>query len=80
MELSEGWVAPLIIGMLIAALLIALLQGAFQVEDNTLAVTVKLLVVILLAAGGGEAALHGAAALLHDWIAHIPQMIDRSWS
>lgn len=80
MESSATWVTPMIAGVLIVGVVIAILQGGLQLEDNTLAMTAKLIVFVLLAAGSGVAAIHGAAHLARDWISHIPQMIDHRWS
>ncbi|MEE3501324.1 flagellar biosynthetic protein FliQ [Acidiphilium acidophilum] len=73
-------VTPLITGIIAIGLLIALIQGAFQIEDGALAMAAKLGVVFLLASSGGVAIYLTMQHLAGDWIAHIPEMIDRPWS
>lgn len=73
-------ITPLIAGILLVGVVVAVIQGAFQVEDNTLALGAKLAVVLLMASGGVLIIFLRMAHLTHDWISHIPMMISRSWS
>ena len=79
LALAAG-VTPLILGILLVGLVLAILQGALQIEDGALAMTAKLLVVLLLAAGGVGAMFYIMVGLAHDWIARAPHLINRHWS
>lgn len=71
---------PLIGGILVAGLAIAMFQGAFQIEDGSMQLGAKLVVAFLLLASSGSVIYFAILHLAHSWIAHAPAMINRSWS
>lgn len=71
-------VSPLIFGILIVGLLLAVVQGAFQVEEGALALAAKLLVVLLLGAGAVEAAFHSIEHLAQAWLIAAPSLVNRA--
>jgi flagellar biosynthesis protein FliQ len=73
-------VTPFIFGLLLVGLLVALVQGALQVEDGTLMMAARLAAALLTAVGAMTVIFRALAGLAHDWIANIPGMIDRVWS
>ena len=73
-------VSPVIFGILLVGLLIAVVQGAFQVEEGALAMVAKLIVVLVLSAGAVELVFMSMEHLAQDWIMNAPRMIDRDWS
>jgi flagellar biosynthesis protein FliQ len=73
-------VSPVIFGILLVGLLIALVQGALQVEEGALAMVAKLVVVIALATGAVELTFHSLEHLARSWITDAPRLIDRNWS
>lgn len=73
-------VTPLIAGILLIGLLLALIQGAFQVEDAALALAVKLTIVLTLASSSGMMIFFVMRHLAHDWLSGMRSMIDRKWS
>jgi len=73
-------VSPSIFGLLGVGLLVAIVQGALQVEDGTLVMAARLATALFAAAGAMTAIFRALAGLAHGWISHIPQMINRVWS
>jgi flagellar biosynthesis protein FliQ len=73
-------VSPVIFGILLVGLLIAIVQGALQVEEGALAMVAKLVVAFALAGGALELVFSSLQHLAHDWITNAPHMIDRDWS
>lgn len=73
-------VTPFIFGLLLVGLLVALVQGALQVEDGTMMMAARLAAALLTAVGAMTLVFRALAGLAHDWIANIPAMIDRVWS
>lgn len=71
---------PLIAGIVLVGILIAVFQGAFQVEDGALAMGAKVAVVLLLGGAAGEMVFLSIAHLAHDWIASIPTLIRQDWN
>lgn len=71
---------PLIFGITLVGLLLAVLQGAFQFEDAALAMAAKLAVILLLAGTSGEMIFLIIEHLAKDWLLHIPAWINRDWS
>ncbi len=79
--LSLAWsLTPLISGITLVGLLLAVIQGAFQFEDAALAMTAKLAVILLLAGTSGEMIFLTIEHLSRDWLYHIPAWINRDWS
>ncbi len=73
-------VSPSIFGLLGIGLLVAVVQGALQVEDGTLVMAARLAAALFAATGAMTAIFRALAGLAHDWISHIPEMINRVWS
>jgi flagellar biosynthesis protein FliQ len=73
-------VTPLIAGILLVGLFLALIQGAFQVEDATLALAAKLVITLMLASTSGATIFLALAHLAHQWWSDIPAMVNRDWS
>lgn len=73
-------ITPLIGGIILIGILIALIQGAFQVEDGALAMGAKIVVVFAMASSGGVAIYLAIEHLAASWISHIPQLLALSWS
>jgi flagellar biosynthesis protein FliQ len=73
-------VTPLIVGILLIGLILALLQGAFQVEDATLALAAKLAITLMLASTSGVMIFLMLSHLAHQWMVNIPAIIARNWS
>jgi flagellar biosynthesis protein FliQ len=73
-------VTPVIVGILLIGLILALLQGAFQVEDATLALAAKLAITLMLASTSGVAIFLMLSHLAHQWMSNIPAIIARNWS
>ena len=73
-------VTPFIFGLLLVGLLVALVQGALQVEDGTMMMAARLAAALLTAVGAMTVVFRALTGLAHDWIANIPAMIDRVWS
>jgi flagellar biosynthesis protein FliQ len=73
-------VTPLIVGILLIGLILALLQGAFQVEDATLALAAKLAITLMLASTSGVTIFLMLSHLAHQWMSNIPAVIARNWS
>lgn len=73
-------ITPLIAGILFVGLAIALLQGAFQIEDGALLLGAKLIVALVLLSSSGSAIYFAVRHLAHEWIAHAPSLINHSWS
>lgn len=71
-------VSPLIFGILIVGLLLAVIQGALQVEEGALALAAKLVVVLLLGAGAVEAAFHSIAYLARAWLMAAPDLVNHA--
>jgi flagellar biosynthesis protein FliQ len=73
-------VAPLVLGLLLIGLLVAIVQGALQVEDGTLMMTARLVTALLAAISAMTIVFRALAGLAHDWIFNIPEMVNRVWS
>ncbi|HTU54258.1 MAG TPA: flagellar biosynthetic protein FliQ [Acetobacteraceae bacterium] len=73
-------VTPFIFGLLLVGLLVALVQGALQVEDGTMMMAARLAAALLTAVGAMAVVFRALAGLAREWIANIPGMIDRVWS
>jgi flagellar biosynthesis protein FliQ len=73
-------VSPVIFGVLLVGVLIAIAQGALQVEEGALAMVAKLVVVFALSAGALEVVFSSLQHLAQDWITNAPQLINRDWS
>ena len=73
-------VTPLIFGIILVGLALAVLQGAFQIEDSTLAMGAKLAIVLLMAGSGLLDIYVSLSGLAADWLRHIPDIINRPWS
>jgi flagellar biosynthesis protein FliQ len=73
-------VSPVIFGILLVGLLLAVVQGALQVEEGALAMAAKLVVVIALATGAIEMAFHSLEHLARTWMMDAPRLIDHDWS
>ncbi len=73
-------VTPLIFGIILVGLALAVLQGAFQIEDSTLAMGAKLAIVLLMAGSGLVDIYVSLSGLAADWLRHIPDIINRPWS
>lgn len=71
---------PLIAGVVLVGIVIAVLQGAFQLEDGALAMGVKVAVVLLVGGSAGEMVFLTVAHLAHGWIASIPTLIRQDWN
>lgn len=71
---------PLIAGVVLVGIVIAVLQGALQIEDGALAMGVKVAVVLLVGSGAGEMVFLMIAHLAHAWIASIPTLIRQDWN
>jgi flagellar biosynthesis protein FliQ len=73
-------VSPVIFGILIVGVLIAILQGALQIEEGALAMLAKFAVILALSAGAFELVFSTLQHLAQDWITNAPHLIDRDWS
>jgi len=71
---------PLIASITLLGILIAVLQGAFQIEDGALAMGAKVAIVLFFSAAAGEMIFMTLAHLAHDWIASIPTLIAEDWN
>lgn len=70
---------PIIGGMVLVGILLAVVQGAFQIEDGALAMGSKLAIVLLFAGSSGALVLSTLTILAHHWISTIPSLIARHW-
>ena len=73
-------VTPIIFGIILVGLALAVLQGAFQIEDSTLAMGAKLAIVLLMAGSGLIDIYVSLSGLATDWLHHLPDLINRPWS
>lgn len=75
----QASVDPIVLGLLLVGVITSLVQGAFQVDDMALGFVAKILA-IGFAASAMIVCFDQIAGLAHDWISHIPSMIDQTWS
>ena len=73
-------VTPTIFGIILVGLALSVLQGAFQIEDSTLAMAAKLAIVLLMAGSGLIDIYVSLSGLATDWLHHLPDLINRPWS
>lgn len=71
---------PLIAAITLLGILIAVFQGAFQIEDGALAMGAKVAIVLFFAASASEMIFTIIAHLARDWIASIPTLIAQDWN
>lgn len=71
---------PLIGGIVLIGILLAVVQGAFQIEDAALAMGAKLAIVLIFSGSAGVLIYLTIAHMAHDWFQSIPTMITRDWS
>ena len=70
---------PLIAGIVLVGILLAVIQGAFQIEDGALAMGAKLTIVLLFAGSSGLLIYETLSHLAHAWIADIPALVAQDW-
>ncbi|TMV88036.1 hypothetical protein FGG78_17815 [Thioclava sp. BHET1] len=70
---------PLIAGIVIVGILLAVIQGAFQFEDGALAMGAKVAIVLVFAGSSGVLIYETLAHIAQDWIAAIPALIAQDW-
>ncbi len=68
---------PVLAAATLTGTLIAVLQAATQIQEQTLTLLPKMIVVGLALAAFGSFGMHLCANLFGDVIAHIPELITR---
>jgi type III secretory pathway component EscS len=71
--------APLIAGIVLVGILLAVIQGAFQFEDGALAMGAKLVVVLLMVGSSGTAIYLAIAHIAYVSISSSPILISHHW-
>jgi flagellar biosynthesis protein FliQ len=72
--------APLIAGIVIVGIVLAVIQGAFQFEDGALAMGAKLVVVLLMIGSSGMMIYLTIRGIAYHAIADAPSLITRHWN
>ena len=71
--------SPLISGIVVIGILVAMVQGALQIEDGALAMGAKVAIVLAFAGTSGELIYLTIEHLAHAWIAAIPSLLAQKW-
>lgn len=71
---------PLVGGIVLVGIILAVVQGAFQIEDGALAMGGKLAIVLVMAGSAVVTIYLTLEQMAHHWIHDIPVLIARHWS
>lgn len=70
---------PLIAGIVVVGILLAVIQGAFQFEDGALAMGAKVAIILAFAGSSGVLIYETLVHIAHAWIAAIPTLVAQDW-